>query len=91
MKTIWVGKGTSRSLRGNVDRNDADLKKSIEEELVVPYVGTWIEISVHELKVMFAYVVPYVGTWIEMFRALVIGQREDTVVPYVGTWIEIDN
>ena len=33
-----------RSLRGNVDRN-SDLEIKEDESYVVPYVGTWIEIS----------------------------------------------
>ena len=34
--------------------------------MVVPYVGTWIEISRKFAKDAFTIVVPYVGTWIEM-------------------------
>ena len=34
----------SRSLRGNVDRNDLDLDDQFGCLAVVPYVGTWIEI-----------------------------------------------
>ena len=35
---------------------------------VVPYVGTWIEISTWTRTVCTFWVVPYVGTWIEMSR-----------------------
>ena len=35
--------------------------------LVVPYVGTWIEIyQDYDIKLLSNDVVPYVGTWIEM-------------------------
>ena len=34
--------------------------------LVVPYVGTWIEILKHGLPYLCLIVVPYVGTWIEI-------------------------
>ena len=36
----------SRSLRGNVDRNELENVKRIKAVKVVPYVGTWIEIAV---------------------------------------------
>ena len=55
---------------------------------VVPYVGTWIEISIVYCSIAASTVVPYVGTWIEIsgqpHRRLPL-----TVVPYVGTWIEM--
>ena len=34
--------------------------------VVVPYVGTWIEILINEGHQTKFHVVPYVGTWIEM-------------------------
>ena len=34
--------------------------------MVVPYVGTWIEIWIFTSKIMLPGVVPYVGTWIEI-------------------------
>ena len=37
-----------------------------ERVKVVPYVGTWIEISIHSDGHVCLTVVPYVGTWIEM-------------------------
>ena len=55
---------------------------------VVPYVGTWIEITRPPRVSWWPLVVPYVGTWIEIPR----GTRHILhfpVVPYVGTWIEI--
>ena len=54
-----------RSLRGNVDRNKKELEK-LDVEDVVPYVGTWIEISRSLLHIVIDRVVPYVGTWIEI-------------------------
>ena len=56
--------------------------------MVVPYVGTWIEITNINLFETVVFVVPYVGTWIEIS----FGRRTSItkkVVPYVGTWIEI--
>ena len=54
-----------RSLRGNVDRNTAG-QRSIMAEIVVPYVGTWIEIGLVATAAVGIPVVPYVGTWIEI-------------------------
>ena len=34
--------------------------------MVVPYVGTWIEIFDVALRMQIFTVVPYVGTWIEI-------------------------
>ena len=59
--------GCSRSLRGNVDRNKIIDDAACDEEAVVPYVGTWIEIMYESNFNNAADVVPYVGTWIEMF------------------------
>ena len=43
------------------------LALSLVLRLVVPYVGTWIEMR-EEMKSMSLHpVVPYVGTWIEIF------------------------
>ena len=33
--------------------------------VVVPYIGTWIETEGKSLDTVFGYVVPYIGTWIE--------------------------
>ena len=62
--------------------------KSPTPELVVPRVGTWIEIFKCPDNSSYPYVVPRVGTWIEIVR----GNADATlkkVVPRVGTWIEI--
>ena len=56
--------------------------------LVVPYVGTWIEIGNWQKAWQGIVVVPYVGTWIEI-QLSISGRAENHVVPYVGTWIEI--
>ena len=61
---------------------------SRHHHIVVPYVGTWIEIDPTLLLAVLASVVPYVGTWIEM-PAIANALEVDVVVPYVGTWIEI--
>ena len=76
-----------RSLRGNVDRNRSDTTLTTKIR-VVPYVGTWIEISQIITKCHRKVVVPYVGTWIEMFAGGADNITVD-VVPYVGTWIEM--
>ena len=55
---------------------------------VVPYVGTWIEMTVWEIPPQRTIVVPYVGTWIEIYVRNNFQDMEE-VVPYVGTWIEI--
>ena len=34
--------------------------------IVVPYVGTWIEINLDADEIKSMMVVPYVGTWIEI-------------------------
>ena len=56
--------------------------------LVVPYVGTWIEIFAGVREAGGEEVVPYVGTWIEMAIVLILAHLL-SVVPYVGTWIEM--
>ena len=38
----------------------------VEVPGVVPYVGTWIEITLLKRKRIVIGVVPYVGTWIEI-------------------------
>ena len=40
--------------------------------IVVPYVGTWIEIALSCSGWVSAAVVPYVGTWIEILHPLVM-------------------
>ena len=61
-----IGVDGGRSLRGNVDRNPAYESTEVSAR-VVPYVGTWIEItrSTPYSCCIFS-VVPYVGTWIEI-------------------------
>ena len=59
----WV---IGRSLRGNVDRNHESWRGYWECRSVVPYVGTWIEISDCQYFAASSGVVPYVGTWIEI-------------------------
>ena len=77
-----------RSLRGNVDRNLKRWGGEIRYSNVVPYVGTWIEMSMNRRRMMLPVVVPYVGTWIEIILDVAIRQ-DGGVVPYVGTWIEM--
>ena len=56
--------------------------------MVVPHVGTWIEILGGGERRECVLVVPHVGTWIEMVSTV---EHKNTrhVVPHVGTWIEI--
>ena len=56
--------------------------------IVVPLVGTWIEIAIICILKPHTGVVPLVGTWIEIQDAYRICARR-LVVPLVGTWIEI--
>ena len=56
---------------------------------VVPYVGTWIEITKSGKFTPLYDVVPYVGTWIEIGVLMMAPCASSPVVPYVGTWIEI--
>ena len=56
--------------------------------LVVPLVGTWIEMSLSLTDSIILPVVPLVGTWIEIIHNRTYN-RPVIVVPLVGTWIEI--
>ena len=56
--------------------------------MVVPLVGTWIEIGPVHIVGSHQCVVPLVGTWIEILFLLLF-LRHNHVVPLVGTWIEI--
>ena len=49
-----------------MDRNTASSAERQEADNVVPYVGTWIEISSGSISLYRGQVVPYVGTWIEI-------------------------
>ncbi len=71
-----------------MDRNLYTINITRHRSVVVPYVGTWIEIVPKERINKSELVVPYVGTWIEIASNI---QRfaQSRVVPYVGTWIEI--
>ena len=40
--------------------------RAVPTSTVVPYVGTWIEMSAYVIALPVALVVPYVGTWIEI-------------------------
>ena len=37
-------------------------------EIVVPYIGTWIETSTIAVLTVVTSVVPYIGTWIETLK-----------------------
>ena len=50
-----------------MDRNKIQCKE-LGKKLVVPYVGTWIEMESLPKSSQRNAVVPYVGTWIEIFR-----------------------
>ncbi len=58
--------------------------------VVVPHVGTWIEIGQGGDRAGGDVVVPHVGTWIEIGHSITSSVPEQ-VVPHVGTWIEIDD
>ena len=65
-----------------------DVKNIQTNSKVVPFVGTWIEINVHNPFGWSKGVVPFVGTWIEIKKIAKAGTPL-AVVPFVGTWIEI--
>ena len=67
-------------LIGNLDADYA--------RIVVPLVGTWIEIGYAYVDQIRFNVVPLVGTWIEIYT-IFINAHLNAVVPLVGTWIEI--
>ena len=56
-------------------------------EIVVPYIGTWIETHMQTSDSLQNLVVPYIGTWIETLN-FKQEEGEGIVVPYIGTWIE---
>ena len=53
-----------RTLYRYVDWN-LDRIEGIEHDLVVPYIGTWIETNIKSGNIDPNDVVPYIGTWIE--------------------------
>ena len=72
-----------------MDRNKIIDDAACDEEAVVPYVGTWIEMMNDSFSSSItSNVVPYVGTWIEIMYESNFNNAAD-VVPYVGTWIEM--
>ena len=78
----------SRSLRGNVDRNE-NLDRLKWYAVVVPYVGTWIEILILPRGEPEGKGRSLRGN---VDRNLAYLRRESLgtyVVPYVGTWIEM--
>ena len=77
----------SRSLRGNVDRN-IRLKVTTIVTIVVPYVGTWIEMITSNKIGWIKYGRSLRGN-VDRNLPLLFLPLLDQVVPYVGTWIEI--
>ena len=57
-------------------------------DVVVPLVGTWIEINVSGYTSHAGNVVPLVGTWIEI-DCICVYCNKSGVVPLLGTGIEI--
>ena len=78
----------SRSLRGNVDRNDP-IALLLGVSLCRSLRGNVDRNPISRCAIIPAQVVPYVGTWIEIKRSLYVPISSLRVVPYVGTWIEI--
>ena len=72
-----------RSLRGNVDRNIKAEDMYFNDLSVVPYVGTWIEMSRPDARSLRSTVVPYVGTWIEIVG---LGCTQDEICWSFPTW-----
>ena len=67
---IYDDAGLCRSLRGNVDRNTRTGLHRGSVTIVVPYVGTWIEMRMSTDPPRRSRVVPYVGTWIEIYSSV---------------------
>ena len=44
-------------------------KGTLQRNIVVPRVGTWVEINVSPIMPTLVLVVPRVGTWVEIFTA----------------------
>ena len=60
----------------------------VENVLVAPLVGAWIEIFFERIHTAHTPVAPLVGAWIEII--IIISMTYDTfVAPLVGAWIEI--
>ena len=78
----------SRSLRGNVDRNDC-VGTSPQYSYVVPYVGTWIEMDKWAAEKVKASEGRSLRGNVDRNPLPVLYVTQTSVVPYVGTWIEI--
>ena len=59
----------------------------VDDELVAPYVGAWIETRSSTKSFFPNGVAPYVGAWIETHHTQRNLKNFD-VAPYVGAWIE---
>ena len=77
----------SRSLRGNVDRNDAYTPEQLDKACR-SLRGNVDRNTDPDRYTQDIHVVPYVGTWIEI-PSVEAPTNYGLVVPYVGTWIEI--
>ena len=86
MFPVYITLEGGRTLYRYVDWN-SDRDSGKQYQLVVPYIGTWIETSIFTAGKEESHVVPYIGTWIETIRPSV-KRYEQEVVPYIGTWIE---
>ena len=59
----------------------------MEENIVAPHVGAWIETQEQKQDDSFAEVAPHVGAWIETFPKFRY-PKSLIVAPHVGAWIE---
>ena len=78
----------SHSLRGSVDWNELYLNNPIENLLVTPFAGVWIEIGTLTTTYKIDEVTPFAGVWIEIID-LITGECLAMVTPFAGVWIEI--
>ena len=60
----------------------------VDELIVTPYAGVWIEMKSSVLISRTMSVTPYAGVWIEIIICM-IKRMVDIVTPYAGVWIEI--
>ena len=63
------------------------MTRVVEDTVVAPYVGAWIETDYIDLAKSVYNVAPYVGAWIETIMS-VKDNPITSVAPYVGAWIE---
>ena len=59
-------------------------------DLVAPFMGAWIEISVNVSCRLTIAVAPFMGAWIEILFQRALRAQRRWVAPFMGAWIEIE-